>query len=190
MRLRLRRAELHTLVGAYALDAVAGQDRARFERHLTRCRDCASELSELREATSRLAGAVTADPPARVIKRALESAASTRQFLPASGAGPAVPAWRPGQARRAVRRPAAGGAWTILRRRLALALAAMLVAAAAGYGSFGFRAEHRLGAAALRDHQIAEVLTAPDAVMKSARVTAGGVATIVVSVKGRRAGRR
>ena len=34
--MRLRRPELHTLAGAYALDALSEADRARFERHLAR----------------------------------------------------------------------------------------------------------------------------------------------------------
>ena len=33
---RLWRHEAHTLAGAYALDAVTGPERARFERHLAR----------------------------------------------------------------------------------------------------------------------------------------------------------
>ena len=53
--MRLRRPELHTLAGAYALDALPEGDRARFERHLVRCRACAREQRELREATARLA---------------------------------------------------------------------------------------------------------------------------------------
>ena len=54
-----RRPEPHTLAGAYALDAIDGPDRARFERHLARCLACAAELRELREAAARLAAATT-----------------------------------------------------------------------------------------------------------------------------------
>ena len=74
-----RRPEPHTLAGAYALDAIAGPDRIRFERHLARCQACAAELRELREATARLAGAVAAEPPAGLIERAVAAAARTRQ---------------------------------------------------------------------------------------------------------------
>ncbi|HEY6297788.1 MAG TPA: zf-HC2 domain-containing protein, partial [Streptosporangiaceae bacterium] len=71
---RLRRPQAHTLAGAYALDAVTGADRTRFERHLARCQDCAGELRELREAAARLAAAVAADPPAGLVERAVAAA--------------------------------------------------------------------------------------------------------------------
>ena len=57
------RAEPHTLAGAYAMDALDGRDRARFERHLARCQECATEVSGLHEATARLAVAAAAQPP-------------------------------------------------------------------------------------------------------------------------------
>jgi anti-sigma-K factor RskA len=44
---------------------------------------------------------------------------------------------------------------------------------------------HRLGQAQLRDHAIARVLNAPDKVMLTARVTAGGTATVVMSRRDR-----
>ena len=102
-----RRPESHTLAGAYALDAIDGPDRARFERHLARCPACAAELRELREATARLAGAAA--------------------------------------------------------------------------GLTAVTAEHHLSTARQSDHAIAEVLNAPDAVLLTARVTAGGTATVVMS---------
>ena len=56
--------EPHTLAGAYVMDAISPSDRARFERHLERCDECATEVDGLREATARLAAATTASPPA------------------------------------------------------------------------------------------------------------------------------
>src|SRR5258708_38594952 len=76
--------EPHTLAGAYALDALTGTDRARFERHLTRCEQCAAEISGLREATARLAAAAAAEPPPGLTERALAAAAQTRQLPPAT----------------------------------------------------------------------------------------------------------
>ena len=77
--MRLRRSEMHTLAGAYAMDAVSSKDRARFERHLARCQSCAQELRELREATASLAVAVSAQPPGRLVARTIELAAMTPQ---------------------------------------------------------------------------------------------------------------
>jgi hypothetical protein len=164
------------------MDAVARADRVRFERHLARCPACARELAELREATARLAGAVAAEPPDDLVRRAVASAARTPQLRPAV-AGPAVrwPVLRahlPGG--RGHRRWPARRARK-LRSGLAMALAAVFLAAAAAAGVTALTAEHRLGTAELRDHQIARVLTAPDAIMLTARARPRGIATVVMS---------
>lgn len=180
--MRLRRSELHTMAGAYALDALPGAERARFERHLARCDACAREQRELREATARLAGAVAADPPPELIAQAVAAAARTRQLPSAIGPTWGPSARLPGQAGGARRPP---GPWRARPRRLALAFAAVFVAAATAFGAIALTAEHRLGDAQLRDHAIAEVLTAPDATLVTSRVKAGGAATIVMSHRDR-----
>ncbi|RLV47525.1 anti-sigma factor [Nocardioides mangrovicus] len=53
-------SDLHPLSGAYAVDALDDVERARFERHLKECDDCAAEVTSLREAAGLLA--LTADP--------------------------------------------------------------------------------------------------------------------------------
>ena len=172
----LRRPEPHTLAGAYALDAIAGPDRARFERHLARCQACAIELRELHEATARLAGAVAADPPAGRIERAVAAAARTRQLPPVTGRAPRrAPSRTPGRALRP--RP--------VGRRIALGLAALSVAAGAAAGAVALTAENHLGAARLSDHAITEVLNAPDAVLLTSRDKGGGTATVVMSRRDR-----
>jgi anti-sigma-K factor RskA len=180
---RPRRPEPHTLAGAYALDAVAGADRARFERHLASCPACVGELAELREATARLAGAVAAEPPGGLVPRAVVAAARTPQLPAAAGPAERWRAVRGGQPRiRAGRLPAhPAHPGRPLRARLALALAAVFLAVAAASGAIALTSEHRLGAAELRDHQIAQVLTAPDAVMLTARARSRGTATVVMS---------
>lgn len=172
---RKQRPEPHTLAGAYALDAVNAADRARFERHLARCATCAAELRELREAAARLAGAVAVGPPERVIRQAVETAARTRQL----GPGLRRARW-PARSRRA-----GGPVSPRLVRRLAPALAGVLLAAAATAAGVAVTAEQGLAAAAQRDHQIAKVLNAPDAKMATAQVAAGGTATIVLSRRDR-----
>ena len=54
---------VHELSALYALDALTGEDRARFERHLDECEDCRTQLAGLREAGSALAFAVEGPPP-------------------------------------------------------------------------------------------------------------------------------
>ena len=180
-----RRPEPHTLAGAYALDAIDGPDRARFERHLARCQACATELRELREATARLAGAVAADPPADLIEQVVAAAARTRQLPPAAARPPArPPGWR-GRRRAGTRRAAGTGRpRRAAPRWVAAGLAAAILAGAAA-GLTAVTAEHHLSTARQSDHAIAEVLNAPDAVLLTARVAAGGTATVVMSRRDR-----
>jgi len=181
------RAQPHTLAGAYALDALVGTDRARFERHLARCQQCAQEISELREATARLAAAAAAEPPPGLTERALATAARTRQLPPATPERAA-----PWPARHAARTGLAGrGSRTagVLPRtwipRLALAAATAAVVVAGLFGVAAHNAAHRLHQQQLPGHAIAAVLTAPDATMLHARVTTSGTATIVMSARHR-----
>ena len=166
----------HTLAGAYALNAVTAGDRIRFERHLARCRACTGELRELGEATAALAGAVAVDPPAELIEQVIAASARTRQLPPLVGHARAWRRARRGPAPRGVRRgrPA-------FPRRLASAAAAAFLVAGAVAGGLALNAERDLLAAQSRDHTIAQVLTAPDAVLLTARVRAGGTATVVMS---------
>src|SRR5437899_2441624 len=81
--MRLLRHDLHSLSGAYALDAIeAGAERDRFTRHLSRCQSCASEVRGFREVGTALAFAATAEPPAELRDRVLAAAARTRQLPP------------------------------------------------------------------------------------------------------------
>jgi anti-sigma-K factor RskA len=168
-----RPPEPHTLAGAYALDAIDGPDRARFERHVARCPACAAELRELREATARLAGAAAADPPADLIDHVVAAAARTRQLPPAAGRRPGRRERRTAGIRRAAPRWVAAG------------LAAAVLAGAAAAGLAAVTAEHHLSSARQSEHAIAEVLNAPDAILLTARVTAGGAATVVMSRRDR-----
>lgn len=178
--MRLRRPELHSLAGAYALNAVTSADRARFEQHLARCPACAQEQRSLHETTALLAAAVAIEPPADLVERAVAAAARTRQ-LPSATAEAGT--WRSARRAHRARRwtPVLRGAWQAVPRRLPQALAAALLAVAAASAVIAVTAEHRLGAAQSRDQAIAEVLTAPDAVLVTSRVKAGGTVTVVTS---------
>ncbi|MEO5877433.1 MAG: zf-HC2 domain-containing protein, partial [Streptosporangiaceae bacterium] len=46
--------EAHSLVGAYALDALTEFERRQFEHHLADCETCSLELRGLAETTARL----------------------------------------------------------------------------------------------------------------------------------------
>jgi hypothetical protein len=168
----LRRADPHTLAGAYAMDAVTPPDRVVFEQHLAGCEPCRQEIRSLREATARLAGAVALQPPAAMRDAALAATARTRQLPPAVRAA-TVP-WQPAAAARRRWLP-----------RLALGLAGALAAVAIVLGVAVTGTQHRLETAQQRSRAIAAVLNAADATMMTAQVSTGGTATVVMSHRDR-----
>jgi anti-sigma-K factor RskA len=178
---RRRRADLHTLAGPYALNALPARDRERFERHLAACPACAEEVRGLRETTARLAGATAMRPPERLKDKVFADVARTRQLPPVTAGGPAGPRRRAAgrwvaAARRRVR--PAGQPWA---RPVALALSGAFLVAAVVFGSMALITQHRLSQAQASDHMLAAVLTAPDVRVMSARVPGGGTATVIMS---------
>lgn len=172
--MRLGGGDPHTLAGAYAMDAVAEPDRARFERHLASCESCRQEIRGLREATTALAAAAAVQPSEAFRDAALRAAAQTRQLPPA--VTPAQTGWAAAQDRGRRRLGLRG--W---RSRLAVALAGALAAVAVAAGVVTYGMQDRLDQAQVHDHAVAAVLSAPDATMLSAPVTTGGTATVVMS---------
>jgi anti-sigma-K factor RskA len=186
-----RRADLHTLAGPYALNALRPRDRDRFERHLSACPECAEEVRGLRETAARLAGATAVPPPPRLRERVLAEVARTRQAAPvAEQAGRAWPwpdRWAASAKRRARlaivgARPgesARGVGWGV--RPLLTATAAVFLVAAVVFGSMALITQHKLNQMQAKDHLLAAVLTAPDAKMMTGSVTGGGTASIIMS---------
>ena len=187
--------DLHTLAGPYAMDAISPPDRARFDRHLARCEDCAREIASLREATARLAAAAAVSPPPALKARVMAAAAATRQRPPGPEPEPALGTWplrtwplrtRPLRTQPFRTRPlrTRQGRPTPSRR---LVMAASAVAAAAavaaavvfGVSSGGMR--DQLSQAQARSQQVAAVLTARDATIMTGAVRGGGTVTIVMS---------
>jgi hypothetical protein len=184
---RRRDADPHTLVGAYAMDAVSDDERAAFEQHLAGCETCQAEVRGLREATARLAVAAEVRPRAELREQTVAAADLIRQLPP-------VPADdQPGEApRRRIARHAAAatlaggrGRGGAVRRgwlpRLALGAAAALAVVAVWLGVAMHGAEHRLTVMQGSSHEIADVLGASDATMMTDQVSTGGSATVVMS---------
>jgi len=72
--------DLHELSALYALDALTGEDRARFEEHLEGCDRCREEMAGLRGAASALAFAVEGPAPAGALRgRILDAARAEGQ---------------------------------------------------------------------------------------------------------------
>lgn len=74
--------EIHALSGAYAVDALDPDERARFEAHLGSCAACQSEVASLREATAMLGSSVEAEPPAALRDRVLAEISTVRPLPP------------------------------------------------------------------------------------------------------------
>jgi hypothetical protein len=181
--MRKGNAGLHTLVGAYVMDAVPTADRVAFERHLAGCQPCQDEVRGLREATARLAGAAAIEPRRELRGQTLLAAARLRQLPPLVAGTPSV-----GLAGRLTRslgksRRVASTRHSLLRTTTAAALSVAILCAAAvvGLGLHLTTMQHQLTAAERRDHAIAAVLGAPDATTLTAHVMAGGTATVVMS---------
>jgi anti-sigma factor RsiW len=78
-------ADVHTLTGAYAVDALPPDERAFFERHLAACEACRREVAEL-TATAATLGAGAADtPPPSLRSSVLAEVERTRQVPPQTG---------------------------------------------------------------------------------------------------------
>ena len=67
--------DLHELSALYALDALTGEDRARFQEHLEDCDRCREEMAGLRGAASALAFAVEGPPPPGALRERILDAA-------------------------------------------------------------------------------------------------------------------
>jgi anti-sigma-K factor RskA len=178
-------SRVHTLAGAYAMDALSAPDRAAFERHLVGCEDCAQEIASLREATARLATATAVTPPPGLKDRVLAAAAITRQQPPAeSGEGSPAVGGTPAARLPGVLGPRwlARQGWPVRLAATAGAVAAVAVLGVAvvlGVANGSMR--QQLSQAQSSSQQIAAVLTARDAVLRTKPVFGGGTATIVMS---------
>lgn len=85
-------AELHALVGAYALNALSAEEQSQFEQHLVTCAACLAELSELQATAARLADATVQTPPEGIKARLLDAMRRTAQDRP-WGIAPARSRW-------------------------------------------------------------------------------------------------
>jgi hypothetical protein len=74
--------DIHSLVGAYAVDAVDDAERARFEAHLATCAECRAELDSLRGAASCVAALADTPPPASLKAALMRDIGSVRPLPP------------------------------------------------------------------------------------------------------------
>jgi len=175
---RFLREELHSLTGAYALDALDSAERDRFTRHLHRCQACDKEVRGMRETAARLGMAVAAVPPAYLRERVLAAVASTRQLPPETQPRPARGALRAGWPVWSRRSGRARESWF---PRPAALLAAAAAAVAIVLGVTQVVTQRELGHARAQTQAVEAVLSAPDAKLLTRSTPHGGRATVVVS---------
>jgi Anti-sigma-K factor rskA len=173
--------DLHILTGAYALDALEdAAEQDRFARHLRRCSACEAEVRGLREVSTALAFAASAEPPRELRERVLTAAAHVRQLPPEVSSHARsrrhMPAWW-------TRIP-----WMIWLPRLSTVTAVIAVAVAVVLGLAQSNTEHRLNQARAQfnqvqaqDQAIAAVLAAPDVRSVAGSTSAGGTTTVMLS---------
>ncbi|WP_414944070.1 anti-sigma factor domain-containing protein [Amycolatopsis sp. cmx-11-32] len=166
--------EMHTLTGAYAVDALSELERAQFQRHLGECASCAQEVLELQMTATRLGAALAEDPPPELKRRVLTQAMATRQEPPKT-------------------RFETGGRVEDRRRapRWAIAAAAAAIVGLAGtavFGGIAYDTHSQLTAAreqaaryADRYAPVADILSAADLRTGHAEASAGGGGTVMMS---------
>lgn len=157
-------ADVHTLTGAYVLDAVTDEERAAFERHLAECETCAQEVVELRETATRLALAANEDPPPRMRELVFASIREVRQDPPHEPPVAEVVRLTPRR-------------WPL---RLATTAAAAFLAVAATLGVLLAQQQDDLDAVRAQSQAVAEILRADDATVTTVD-DSGARMTMVVS---------
>jgi anti-sigma-K factor RskA len=176
------REPLHSLTGAYALDALDSTGRDRFERHLRGCASCQGEVRGFAVVAAALAEATTVVPPTGLRDRVLDTISVAQHLPPEALDVPKAldaPARRAGHGGRKTRPAARSQSLP----RLALATGAAGLAAAAVLGGVTVSARNGQSAAQAQAQAIAAILTAPDARLVSAPTSAGGSIVVVASVR-------
>jgi anti-sigma-K factor RskA len=178
-----RREDLHSLAAPYALDALEGDERRRFEKHLTSCERCLAEVRALTEDAVRLAWSTAAPPPAALRERVLAAVQRTPQDAsraPVREHAPQLPphVWGtqpPPERSRAprARRP--------LFVPLATATAAAALVVASLFAVQADRTRDELNAERAQARDIAHVLAAPDARASTGRDARGRTVGVIAS---------
>lgn len=167
--------DLHTLTGAYALDALDDDERAAFEAHLPDCPQCREEVDGFLATAGMLGGAVSEAPPPQLKGSLMDLVARTRQDAPEPREEPA-PRARPDNvvdlSGRTARR-----AWL---DRLVLPAAAVMAVIVAGLSIVVGNLNQRLDEVVAAS-DVAAVVAAPDLQTWETELADGGAARVVYS---------
>jgi anti-sigma-K factor RskA len=153
--------DLHTLAGAYALDALSKEEAEEFATHLEQCPSCREEVLEMQDVAARM-GAVEATAPPSGLKARVLAAADQQPQLP-----PRVTSINQAPSRR----------W---QPRLAAAAAAVVLLAA---GVLGVARPWESDQARVVAAPVAQVFKAPDAHTATVRTANGGRLRVATSAE-------
>jgi anti-sigma-K factor RskA len=79
--------DLHTLSGAYALNALSAEEAEQFRKHLKACDACSQEVRELQQVAGRMGANEAVPPPAYLKAKVLSAADRTPQLSPRASGG-------------------------------------------------------------------------------------------------------
>ena len=174
--------DIHTLSGAYALDALDPAEAAAFEGHLESCESCRDEVRSFRDVVGVLADDVAAPAPERLRTSVLSAITEVRPLPPVV---PVVTTDRDAVATAtsapadelAARRVAGAGrapAWLLVA-------AAVLAVVAAGGLWRSVSLQQQLTSVTATAADVTAVITSPDATTVSGEVAGSGRAAVVLS---------
>jgi len=160
-------SDLHTLTGAYALDALDADEQASFEAHVAACDSCAEEVAGLRATSAALGMAATVPADEELRRRLMAQVRATRQLPPLPGTGGGVVPLVLQRAR--------------TTSRALLAVAAALVVVAGTLGGVAVHQERRTAQLEQAVADVTSVLSAPDARVIAGHGQQGSTARAVLS---------
>ncbi len=159
--------DLHTLTGAYAVDALDALERSAFQAHLSECDSCTEEVMGLRATSAVLGVAVAVTPDEEFRRRLMSQVRNTRQQAPLAGSE-------------------TGRVLPLLRRarttsRALLAVAAALVVLAGSLGAVAIQQQNRAQTMQQAASDVASVLAAADAQTMTGEGDQGSSARVIMS---------
>jgi len=153
--------DLHTLSGAYVLDALSPDEAEEFRLHLEQCQACRDEVRELQQAAATMGAREALTPPAELRARVL-AAADRQPQLP-----PRVTTLERSRRRR-------------ISTRIAMAAAAVVVVVAGAVGIVVSQQSHEQPPVAAA---VTQVFDAPDAKTATVKTANGGRVKVATSAQ-------
>lgn len=150
--------DLHTLSGAYAVDALSTEEVAEFRKHLDACPACREEVRELQEVAALMGASEAVKPPAHLKANVMLAADRLPQLPPKVRhiGSVKMPRWTP-------------------RILAAAAAVVMIVAAGIGFSQMQREPDNLMAA------PVAKVFNAPDAQKTTVDTANGGKISVATS---------